>query len=48
MTTTNNGFNNDLASNLMVVSGETTSTTYTASTFSDKITDVIKIVFNDN
>ena len=45
---TNNEFKNDLASNLMVVSGETTSTTYTASNFSDKIGDVIKIVFNDN
>ena len=45
---TNNQFKNDLASNLMVVSGETTSTTYTASNFSDKIDDVIKIVFNDN
>ena len=45
--TTNNFFKNDLSSNLMIVSGETTTTSYTATNFSDKVDDVIKIVFND-
>jgi hypothetical protein len=47
MSTTNNGFVNNLAPNLMVVSGETSQATYTASKFSDKISDVVKVTFDD-
>ena len=47
MSTTNNGFTNNLASNLMVVSGESSEATYTARSFSDKVQDVIKVSFAD-
>jgi hypothetical protein len=45
--TTNNFFQNNLPENLMVVSGETTQTSYIAKNFSDKRSNVIKVVFND-
>jgi hypothetical protein len=47
MSTTNNGFTNNLASNLMVVSGESSEATYTARWFSDKVQDVVKVSFAD-
>lgn len=40
-------FKNGLTTNLMVVSGEETQTSYTASTFSSVETDVIKVMFKD-
>lgn len=47
ISTTNNGFKNGVGSDLMRVSGNDSLVTYTASTFSDKIDDVIQVKFKD-
>jgi hypothetical protein len=46
-TETDNGYKNGLSNELMRVSGETSQATYTASCFSDKVPDVIRINFLD-